>query len=197
MPPDPPSLTCLCMHTYTSDTHVTPLLKILATGLHPFHFFCKVNFTYVHLQIWRFWLCTWQNVFTANVPLSLPPRPLGSLYAWTVLCRSTDFLIANPYISPHIPVGMHYFHEHIWGLRKYCLSIPLLLDVLPTLQFLQSCLLQANGQALELIDLTLPTEMNQSCWTMVTENWAFFRSIDTIQPLVVRGLLEDELLPSS
>ena len=26
MPPDPPSLTCLCMH-------VTPLLKILATGL--------------------------------------------------------------------------------------------------------------------------------------------------------------------
>ena len=41
MPPDPPSFACLllmyaycsCMLTYTSDTHVTPLLKILATGL--------------------------------------------------------------------------------------------------------------------------------------------------------------------
>ena len=33
MPPDPPSLSCLCMYTYTSYIHVTPLLKILATGL--------------------------------------------------------------------------------------------------------------------------------------------------------------------
>ena len=33
MPPDPPSLACLYMHTYTPDTYVTPLLKILATGL--------------------------------------------------------------------------------------------------------------------------------------------------------------------
>ena len=33
MLPDLPSLECLCMHTFTSDTHVTPLLKILATGL--------------------------------------------------------------------------------------------------------------------------------------------------------------------
>ena len=33
MPPDPPSLACLCMHTYTFDTHVTPLLKFLAMGL--------------------------------------------------------------------------------------------------------------------------------------------------------------------
>ena len=31
MPPDPPSL----MHTYKSHTHVTPLLKFLATGLEP------------------------------------------------------------------------------------------------------------------------------------------------------------------
>ena len=29
MPPDPPSLACLCK----SDIHVTPLLKVLATGL--------------------------------------------------------------------------------------------------------------------------------------------------------------------
>ena len=33
MPPDPPSLSYLCMYTYTSHIHVTPLLKILATGL--------------------------------------------------------------------------------------------------------------------------------------------------------------------
>ena len=33
MPPDPPSPACLYMHTFTPDTHVTPLLKILATGL--------------------------------------------------------------------------------------------------------------------------------------------------------------------
>ena len=33
MPPDLPSLLFLCMHTYTSDTHVTPLLKILAMSL--------------------------------------------------------------------------------------------------------------------------------------------------------------------
>ena len=35
MPLDPPSLTCLCMRTYTSDTHVAPPpLKILTTGLY-------------------------------------------------------------------------------------------------------------------------------------------------------------------
>ena len=33
IPPDPPSLTCLCMHTCTSDTNITLILKILATGL--------------------------------------------------------------------------------------------------------------------------------------------------------------------
>ena len=33
MPPDPPSLARLHMHTFTSDTHVTPPFKILATGL--------------------------------------------------------------------------------------------------------------------------------------------------------------------
>ena len=33
MPADPPSPACLCMHLFTSDTHVTPLLKSLATGL--------------------------------------------------------------------------------------------------------------------------------------------------------------------
>ena len=33
MPPDPLSLACLCMHTFASDTHITTLLKILATGL--------------------------------------------------------------------------------------------------------------------------------------------------------------------
>ena len=32
--PRSPSLVCLCMHTYTSDTHVTPLLAILATSLY-------------------------------------------------------------------------------------------------------------------------------------------------------------------
>ena len=33
-PHTPPySLVCLCMHTYTSDNHETPLLKILATDL--------------------------------------------------------------------------------------------------------------------------------------------------------------------
>ena len=33
MPPDPPGLACLCMHTIASDTHVTPLPKTLATGV--------------------------------------------------------------------------------------------------------------------------------------------------------------------
>ena len=33
MPPDPPSLAYVYMHTYTPDSHVTPLLKVLATGL--------------------------------------------------------------------------------------------------------------------------------------------------------------------
>ena len=30
----PPSLACLCMHTYSSDTHVIPLLINVATGLY-------------------------------------------------------------------------------------------------------------------------------------------------------------------
>ena len=63
----------------------------------------------IHLQIWRFWLCTWQNAFTANVPLLLPPRPVGRSCAWTALCWSTDFLITYPYISLLIPVGTHLF----------------------------------------------------------------------------------------
>ena len=34
MPPDSPSLACLCMYnTFPSDTHVTPFLKILPMGL--------------------------------------------------------------------------------------------------------------------------------------------------------------------
>ena len=33
MHPDHPRLACISMHTYTSVIHVTPLLKILATGL--------------------------------------------------------------------------------------------------------------------------------------------------------------------
>ena len=31
--PDPPSLACLCMHTYKLEIQVTPLLTLLATGL--------------------------------------------------------------------------------------------------------------------------------------------------------------------
>ena len=34
MPLDLPSLAWLYMHTYAPDTYVTPLAKILATGLH-------------------------------------------------------------------------------------------------------------------------------------------------------------------
>ena len=33
LPPDPPSLACLCMHTYKLEIQVTPLLTLLATGL--------------------------------------------------------------------------------------------------------------------------------------------------------------------
>ena len=45
MPPDPPSLTCLCMYKYTSEIHITPILKILVTGLQcigqlSFHYQC-------------------------------------------------------------------------------------------------------------------------------------------------------------
>ena len=50
MPPDPPSLAYLCVHTHKSDIHVThksdihacitPVLKILATGLGKEKFHC-------------------------------------------------------------------------------------------------------------------------------------------------------------
>ena len=41
MPPDPPSLACLVMHTYKSDINVALLQKILATGLLSQIFFNK------------------------------------------------------------------------------------------------------------------------------------------------------------
>ena len=54
MPPDPPSLPCLCMHTYTSDTNVTPLLKNLATGLIQYLLDCMHVPTHNSMQLSRF-----------------------------------------------------------------------------------------------------------------------------------------------
>ena len=46
--PDPPSLSCfICMCTYTSNIHVTPLLKILAIGLCYTHY----KTLYMHISL--------------------------------------------------------------------------------------------------------------------------------------------------
>ena len=48
LPPDPPILVCLCMHTYTSDIHVTPLLKILVMGLYTHA--VQVQYAWIHVN---------------------------------------------------------------------------------------------------------------------------------------------------
>ena len=61
MPPDSPSPACLCMYTYITYIHVTPLLKILATGLPWFHatiFVSWVSFLH-NMHMYRLlWHCS-------------------------------------------------------------------------------------------------------------------------------------------
>ena len=63
---DTPNLASLCMHSYTTDTQVTPLLQILATGLDEY---LQVNIRgFLFRVIWRTLYLLKFNFVTASVP---------------------------------------------------------------------------------------------------------------------------------
>ena len=98
MPPDPSSLAWLYMHTYTSNTHVTPLAKILAMGLNLTYY--SFPLTYYFISYLLFVLCLIKT-YNRNQHKTLYCTWMKDVQAHTSDCITTPELHQqeNCYIS--------------------------------------------------------------------------------------------------
>ena len=127
MPPDPPSLACLCMHTFTSrDTHVTPLLKIMATGLVNANWSFRAWKTSSQLLVARYKSCLRKICFALFPAVGVvPERMLPPTQLLLNSCHTTFHSI--PAIL-HFPIFIRLFCiplspvNYITPILSYCLA---------------------------------------------------------------------------